>query len=78
MRWRRQNLRTLSNLEGTTRGQPDAFTIIIISVGISQVVQRLRLFILNAGDPGWISGQGTRSHMPQLRPNAVPNVLINS
>ena len=77
MRWRWWNLRTLSNMEGTSRGQHDAFTIIITSVGTSQVVQWLRLCTLNAGGPGWISGQETRSYMPQLRPSAIPDTLIN-
>ena len=31
------------------------------------MVQWLRLRAPNAGGPGSISGQGTRSHMPQLR-----------
>ena len=31
------------------------------------MVQQLRLCAPNAGDPGSIPGQGTRSHMPQLR-----------
>ena len=31
------------------------------------MVQRLRLHIPNAGGPGSIPGQGTRSHMPQLK-----------
>ena len=31
------------------------------------VVQGLRLHALNAGGPGSISGQETRSHMPQLK-----------
>ena len=35
--------------------------------GISLVVQWLRFYTLNAGDPGLIPGQETRSHMPQLR-----------
>ena len=35
--------------------------------GTSLVVQRLRCHIPNAGGPGSISGQGTRSHMLQLR-----------
>ena len=30
-------------------------------------VQCIRLCTLNAGDPGSIPGQGTRSHMPQLK-----------
>ena len=36
-------------------------------LGTSVVVQWLRLHALNAQDPGLIPGQGTRSHMPQLR-----------
>ena len=35
--------------------------------GISLVVQWLRLCTPNAGGPGLIPGQGTRSHMLQLR-----------
>ena len=37
----------------------------------SLVVQWLRLHAPNAGDPGLIPGQGTRSHMPQdlVQPN---------
>ena len=35
--------------------------------GISLVVQWLRLCTPNAGDPGSIPGQGTRSHMLQLK-----------
>ena len=31
------------------------------------VVQWLRLLTLNAGDPGSTPGQGTRTHIPQLR-----------
>ena len=33
----------------------------------SLVVQQLRLRTPNAGDSGLITGQGTRSHMPQLK-----------
>ena len=33
----------------------------------SLVVQRFKLRVSNAGDPGSIPGQGTRSHMQQLR-----------
>ena len=36
-------------------------------VGTSLVVQWLRLHAPNAGGPGSIPGQGTRSHMPQWR-----------
>ena len=39
--------------------------------GTSLVVQWLRLCALHAGGPGLIPGQGTRSHMPQLRPSAA-------
>ena len=35
--------------------------------GTSLVVQWLRLRAPNAGGPGSIPGQGTRSHMPQLK-----------
>ena len=35
--------------------------------GTSLVIQWLRLHTPNAGGPGSILGQGTRSHMPQLR-----------
>ena len=35
--------------------------------GASLVVQQLRLRTPDAGDPGSIPGQGTRSRMPQLR-----------
>ena len=35
-------------------------------LGNFPVVQWLRLHAPNAGGPGWIPGQGTRSHMPQL------------
>ena len=39
--------------------------------GTSFVVQWLRLQALSAGGPGVIPGQGTRSHMPQLRPSST-------
>ena len=42
-------------------------------VGTSLVVQWLRLQSPNAGGPGLIPDQGTRSHMPQLR---VPMLLL--
>ncbi|TEA41477.1 hypothetical protein DBR06_SOUSAS27010023, partial [Sousa chinensis] len=41
----------------------------------SLVVQWLRLCTPNAGGLGLISGQGTRSHMPQLRV-PMPQVKI--
>ena len=41
----------------------------------SLVVQWLRLHAPNAGDPGLIPGQGTRSHMPQLKiPHAATKI----
>ena len=39
--------------------------------GISLVVQWIRLQAPNAGGPGSIPGQGTRFHMPRLKPGAV-------
>ena len=39
--------------------------------GTSLVVQWLRLHSPKAGDPGLISGQETRSNMPQRRPGAA-------
>ena len=39
--------------------------------GTSLVVQWLRLCAPNAGGPGSLPGQGTRSHMPQGRPGAA-------
>ena len=41
----------------------------------SLVVQWLRLQTPNAGGPGLIPGQGTRSHILQLKPNMAQ--LIN-
>ena len=38
-----------------------------VRVGTSLVVQWLRLHTPNAGGPGSIPGEGTRSHMLQLR-----------
>ena len=39
----------------------------IIQLGTSLVVQWLRLHIPNAGGVGLIPGQGTKSHMSQLK-----------
>ena len=36
-------------------------------LGSCLVVQQLRINSPNAGDPGWIPGRLTTSHMPQLR-----------
>ena len=54
--------------------------------GTSLVVQRLRCHFPIAGGPGSISGQGTRSHMPQLRdympqlkvPHAVTKKILHA
>ena len=40
-------------------------------MGTSLVVQWLRLQAPSAGCLGSIPGQGTRSHMPQLKPGAA-------
>ena len=40
----------------------------------SLVVQWLRFYTPNAGGPGSISGQGTRSLMPQLRPKTTKKI----
>ena len=39
-------------------------------LGTSLVVQGLRLHIPKRGDPSSIPGQGTRSHIPQLKDTA--------
>ena len=36
-------------------------------MGTFLMAQQLRLYTLSAGDAGWIAGQGTRSHIPQLK-----------
>ena len=46
------------------------FAIRNLSPQPSLVVQWLRLCTSNAGGPGSIPGQGTRSYMLQLRPGA--------
>ena len=50
-----------SGLEESQRGEKTAFKTGIL--GTSLVVQWLRLWAPNAGGPGSILGQGTRSHM---------------
>ena len=57
------------------RGQHTADTPSIIVCGTSLVVQWLRLHASNAESLGSIPGQGTRSHMLQLRPSV--NKQIN-
>ena len=42
------------------------------------MVQRLRLHAPNAGGPGSIPGQGTRSHIPQIRPGAAKQITTFS
>ena len=43
----------------------------MISTGMSLVVQWLRLQAPNTGNLGSIPGQGTRSHVPKLRPEML-------
>ena len=43
---------------------PLYITFLIVVLGTSLVVQWVRLHAPNAGGPGSIPGQGTRSHMP--------------
>ena len=45
-------------------------------LGTSLMVQWLRLRAPDAGGLGSIPGQGTRSHMPQLRPDAALPPLL--
>ena len=45
-----------------------------IKADTSLVVQWLRLHAANAGDPGWIPGQETRSHMVQLRVHVLQKI----
>ena len=47
------------------------------ALGTSLVVQWLRLWAPNAGGPGSIPGQGTRSHMPQLRPHMLQLKILH-
>ena len=42
--------------------------------GTSLVVQWLRLHTLSAGGQGLIPGQGTRSHVPQVRPGTAKEI----
>ena len=48
-----------------------AYSVMKMHSGTSTVVQTLRRCTPNARGPGSIPGQGTRSHMPQLRPGAA-------
>ena len=43
------------------------------NMGTSLVIQWLRLCAPDAGGLGLIPGQGTRSHIPQLRPSTNKN-----
>ena len=49
----------------------DSIHVKISPLGTSLVIQWLRLQDPNAGGLGSVPGQGTRSHMLQLRPNAA-------
>ncbi|TEA33540.1 hypothetical protein DBR06_SOUSAS3910096, partial [Sousa chinensis] len=46
---------------------PCKLSILVVILGTSLVVQWLSLHVPNAGGPGSIPGQGTRSHMLQRR-----------
>jgi len=50
--------------------------LINIWTGTSLVVQRLKPHVPNAGGPGLTLGQGTRSHMPQLKAHWKWKVLF--
>ena len=54
-----------------TKKQKDIFSLVqwlrIHLAGASLFVHWLKLHLPNVGAPGSILGQGTRSHMPQLR-----------
>ena len=52
---------------GMLVGQDYACCLLDLCAGTSLVVHWLRLHAANAGGPCSIPGQGTRSHMPQLR-----------
>ena len=57
-------------LDAAHRTQGNSFTSLLKDmIGTSLVVQWLRLCPLNAGGLGAIPGEGTRSHMLQLRVN---------
>ena len=63
----------LHHLSATWAAWPNQVTVSEnqrIFPGASLVVQWLRLHAPNAGGPRSIPGQGTRCHMPQLRPRA--------
>ena len=48
-----------------------------VTSGTFLVAQGLRLCSPNAGGPGSIPGQGTRSHMPKLRLGTARLIKIN-
>ena len=50
---------------------PVVYRLEMICLGAFLVVQWLRRYTCNAEQLGMITGQGTRSHMPQLRPSAA-------
>ena len=51
----------------TQRNLPSSNQLLNPTMGSSLGFQWLRLYPPNAGSPGWIPGQVTRSHMLQLR-----------
>ena len=68
--WR--NIGILANLQRQTPSQEVKFQ------GSSLMVQWLWLCTPNAGGPDLIPGQGTRSHMPQLRPSTAKLIFLKS
>ena len=52
-----------------------AYRVMKMHSGASMVAQTLRRHTPNARGPGSIPGQGTRSHMPQLRLGAAKQIL---
>ena len=70
--WKRQNSgqRTDADCQGFSREK--VFGVIkMLCLGTTLVVQWLRLGSPSAGARGSIPGQGTRSHMLQLRPDGT-------
>ena len=59
-------------------GEDDRLHMKKLGLGTSLEVQGLRLCAPNAGGPGSIPVQGTRSHMPQLRVNVLQNNILHA
>ena len=59
-------------------GEDDRLHMKKLGLGTSLEVQGLRLCAPNAGGPGSIPVQGTRSHTPQLRVNVLQNNILHA